>query len=56
MGGSMNLFQLLDRDQGLNGRAFSGSTELLDKEDACTALQHQGCAGVAQQVEGATFA
>jgi hypothetical protein len=58
VGGRGDLLQLLDAEWGVNldGAQFALSKELPDKEDVCTAFQHQGCAGVAQQMEGAAFA
>lgn len=54
----MDLFQLLDADLGVNlgRREFGVSKELLDEPGVGSAFEHQGGAGVAQQMAGTAFA
>lgn len=58
MCGGMDMLQLLDGDLGINlgGREFGMAKELLDKADIQAAFQHEGGAGMAEQVAGAAFA
>ena len=58
MGGGVDGFQLLNADLGVNFRRaqFGVSEELLDEADVGSAFQHQGGAGVTEQVATAALA
>ena len=58
MGGGVDQLQLLDGDLGvdLGRREFGMAEQLLDKADVGATFQHEGGAGVAEQVAGAAFA
>lgn len=58
MAGTVDLLQLLDADLGVNlgGGEFGVAEKLLDEADVGSVFEHQGGAGVAQQVATAGFA